>query len=455
MQVQLQRGRKKKTLQKTKTLQLKNALKCIAEYLPPDTVSFIESQVEMSKRCKRAYRWKTRDKMIDLSIFFHSRKVYKILSKLFVLPSKSTLLRDLKRMNMKPGFIESILEALQVKVNTMDTRDQNVALVFDEMSIKEDLTYNTGRDIVEGFEDFGLAGQTRFLTNHAIAFIVKGLASKWKQPIGYFLSAGPIKASVLQMLTKCCITKLQAIGLNVVALICDQGSNNRSFLGKMGENVSVNRSYIMYNDRKIFVIYDPPLLLKNVRNNLKKGDLNVNGNLVSWQHVVDFYYFDKSHEIRMAPKLTDKHIDLSPFMSMRVNLAAQVLLSHSVAAGISFLTRVKELPESAIYTAQFIEHFDALFNTFNSCSQRLGHAFNDSSGHHAFLWEILSLLDNVKTMDGKELPCTQGWKININGLLGLWHYLKTEQQFQFLLTRKLNQDCAENLFSIIRGRGGN
>ena len=79
---------------------------------------------------------------------------------------------------MKPGFIESILEALQVKVNTMHTRDQNVALVFDEMSIKEGLTYNTGRDIVEGFEDFGLAGQIRFLTNHAIAFIVKGLASK-------------------------------------------------------------------------------------------------------------------------------------------------------------------------------------------------------------------------------------------------------------------------------------
>ena len=123
--VQLQRERKKKTLQKTKTLQLKNALKYIAEYLSPDTVSFIESQVEMSKQCKRAYRWKTKDKMIALSIFFHSRKVYKILSKLFILPFKSTLLRDLKKMNMKPGFIESILEALQVKVNTMDTRDRN------------------------------------------------------------------------------------------------------------------------------------------------------------------------------------------------------------------------------------------------------------------------------------------------------------------------------------------
>ena len=143
------------------------------------------------------YRWKPKDKMIALLIFFHSRKVYKILSQLFILPSKSTLVRDVKKMNMQPGFSESMLEALKVKVNTMDPRDQNVAFVFDEMSIKHGLAYNTGKDIVEGFEDFGEMGQTRFIANHAITFMVRVLASKWKQPIGYFLSSGPIKAKIL------------------------------------------------------------------------------------------------------------------------------------------------------------------------------------------------------------------------------------------------------------------
>ena len=142
---------------------------------------------------------------------------------------------------------------------------------------------------------------------------------------------------------------------------------------------------------------------------------------------------------------------------MCVNLAAQVL-SHSVAAGISFLVTCKELPEEAIHTAHFVEHFDNSFNTFNSrslrSSQKLGHAFNDSSGHHAFLRESLILLDKVKRLDGKELPCIQGWKININALLGLWHYLKSEKNFKFILTNRLNQDCVENLFCIIRGRGG-
>ena len=42
----------------------------------------------------------------------------------------------------------------------MDCRDKNVVLVFDEMSIKEGLLYNVGRDVIEGFEDFGHIGQT-------------------------------------------------------------------------------------------------------------------------------------------------------------------------------------------------------------------------------------------------------------------------------------------------------
>ena len=89
-------------------------------------------------------------------------------------------------------------------------------------------------------------------------------------------------------------------------------------------------------------------------NHLKKGDFQVDGKLVRWQYITDFYNFDKSYKICMTPKLTNRHIDLPPFTSMHVNLAVQVL-NHSIAAGITFLTRVGELPESAKYTAQFVE----------------------------------------------------------------------------------------------------
>ena len=171
-----------------------------------------------------------------------------------------TLLRDLQKMNIKPGFSGSVIDALTLKVQAMDPIDRNVALVFDEMSIKQGLVYNEGTDSVEGFEDFGDVGQSRYIANHAIAFMVRGLASKWKQPVGYFLSSGPIKATILRSLTKQCIDKIDKTGLNVVALVCDQGSNNRSFIQHL-EKVTIEKPYFMHGNKQVFVFYDPPHLL--------------------------------------------------------------------------------------------------------------------------------------------------------------------------------------------------
>ena len=119
--MKLHRGKKKNM---SKTLKLTNALTCLSQYLSPDTFSFIESQVKMSKRSRHAYRWKTEDKMLALSIFFYSRKAYKILSQLFILPSVRTLLRDLQKMNIKPGFSQSVLDALTLKVQAMHPTDK-------------------------------------------------------------------------------------------------------------------------------------------------------------------------------------------------------------------------------------------------------------------------------------------------------------------------------------------
>ena len=130
------------------------------------------------------------------------------------------------------------------------------------------------------------------------------------------------------------------------------------------ESITLNKPYIKYGDKKIFVLYDPPNLLKNIQNNLKKTDFKNSDKIVSWQYIVDSYNFDKTQQIQMAQKLKHKHIDLLPFSTMHINLAAQVL-SHSVAAGISTLVSLKHLPVNAMYTAQFVVQFDALFNIFN------------------------------------------------------------------------------------------
>ena len=133
-------------------------------------------------------------------------QTYKLLSKLFTLPSKRTLQQSLQRTNVMPGFSDSIFAALKLKISEMDEKDRCVAVVFDEMSLKNGLVYNHGFDKIEGFEDFDEFGSFHFVADHALVFMVHGLLSKWKQPVHYFPTMGTIKPETLQQLTQIALT---------------------------------------------------------------------------------------------------------------------------------------------------------------------------------------------------------------------------------------------------------
>ena len=57
------------------------------------------------------------------------------------------------------------------------------AIMFDEMAIKEHVSYDVHNDNVCGLEYFGTGGRTRYVANHAGVFMVRGLvesgSSQW------------------------------------------------------------------------------------------------------------------------------------------------------------------------------------------------------------------------------------------------------------------------------------
>ena len=71
-----------------------------------------------------------------------------------------------------------------------------------------------------------------------------------------------------------------------------------------------------------------------------------------------------------------------------------------------------------------------------------------------FLHECLEWLDTVKSLGSRQPPCLEGWKMAIRALKLLWIELCEKHNFKYLNTNRLNQDCVENLFSVIRGKGG-
>ncbi len=108
------------------------------------------------------------------------------------------------------------------------------------------------------------------------------------------------------------------------------------------------------------------------------------------------------------------------------------------------------MPLAAKHTAKFLETFDQLFNTFNSSSlkshKKQGHALSEKSKHKEFLTDTMKYLKKIHPEKSTTLPCLEGWKLSITSLLALWDDLHGDCGYEFLLTNRLNQDCAENLF---------
>jgi hypothetical protein len=79
----------------------------------------------------------------------------------------------------------------------MSEKDLYCCLLFDEISIRENVWFNQKFDCLEGFEDLGCQGRTCNITNQALFFIVRGLHRKWKQPVAYYVSRGGTKPEML------------------------------------------------------------------------------------------------------------------------------------------------------------------------------------------------------------------------------------------------------------------
>ena len=109
-------------------------------------------------------------------------------------------------------------------------------------------------------------------------------------------------------------------------------------------------------------------------------------------------------------------------------------------------------------TADLIHRIDQLFDCFNSSSLTSSNPMktalrNGDPERIQFLKDNLKWLETVKCRSGQSLPCLEGWKQNIRALLLLFEDFK-QAGSKFLLTRRLNQDCLEHFFGVIRVKGG-
>ncbi|KAF0306397.1 Transposable element P transposase [Amphibalanus amphitrite] len=174
------------------------------------------------------------------------------------------------------------------------------------------------------------------------------------------------------------------------------------------------------------------------------------------------FHWDRSRKLRAAPKLRMLHLRPTPFKKMRVKLATQVM-SRSVAAAMVLYADLDILPPESRETAAALLKLNDLLDVLNS-SSRLAKCFHKraisqikpvtAEKHLQLLREADQWLGKWVVGDGSvRVHSIGGLRQTIRGVQSVWDRC-VEAGCEFLCTRRLNQDPLENMFGMIRQRGG-
>ncbi|XP_036337557.1 uncharacterized protein LOC118747616 [Rhagoletis pomonella] len=188
------------------------------------------------------------EKILAQNINYMSTKSYNFMRDdlLFALPHKKTLLRWRPIRSVAPGFEKKVLNNLEQIVKDMSPNERICEILFDEIGIKNDLTYNAKRDIIDGFVDYGGDNNREpIIGNKCLFFMIKGIISKWKYVLSYVVGKDAVKGPTFVKLFHENIDVAQKLGLDVKAVVCDQGPSNVRLASSL--NISQETPYFIEN----------------------------------------------------------------------------------------------------------------------------------------------------------------------------------------------------------------
>ncbi|XP_072403398.1 uncharacterized protein [Diabrotica undecimpunctata] len=397
----------KRRNQSKKRFTMEETINNMTKDLDPHVANFLKLQIKASKFKPKGRRYNLEEKVLGLILQRQSPKSYKLFGKLFATPSKNTLNHMLNRIPIDAGINETIFRNLKQNVAKLSKRDKVCILMFDEMALQPHLDLNAKNREFDGFVDCGDERNNKF-ADHAQVFMIKGITKKWKQPVAYTFSQGTTTTIDLVRQIKGIIVECEKAGLTVVATVSDQGSTNVgaiNYLVKYNasqENTLKKIKLYEINGHPIVHIYDPPHLLKGIRNNLmtKKLFWKKNNNLVigDWADIVMTYEIDNDiGRFRALNKIHKGHVYAKYMKKMKVSHAAQVF-SHTMASimnlflrkGVSSNDGKLVLQRNSLGTVSVLQFFDSLFDSVNghtlypSAGKKLKCAVKEGSGHINF-----------------------------------------------------------------------
>ena len=429
-----------------------------------------------------------------LSLHAKSPAAYKELrdSGVLVLPSQRTL-RDYRNLfKPKPGFNPENIQRLKELSNDYFDIQRYVVLSFDEMKIQAKLVFDKRTNELIGFVDLGEENLNEALTStnelvtHALAFLVRGVATDLKYTLAYFLTKDVTSYQLMSLFWKAvCVLEI-ACNLWICAAVSDGASPNRrcyemhaDIAGNSSEGLVHATINLFCPSRKIYFFSDAPHLVKTARNCLfnsgsgkRTRHLWNNDKYMLWEQIAKLYFSDLECGLHQLPKLTVDHIVLKSYSKMKVNLAIQVL-SKTVSLALKRFYTAGEADETAKLCEMINDFFDCLnvrsFHEYERKRNPLLAPYRSCTDsrfqclENVFLKYLADWLSSTQTRAGMFTPdekarmflsvqTYKGLQITVKSVVQLTKFLLSEG-FEGVLTERFCQDDVEEYFGYQRAQG--
>ncbi|CAH2083834.1 unnamed protein product [Euphydryas editha] len=229
----------------------------------PTFAILLQGQIKNSKCHLRGRRWSKEEIITALRIFKRSPTCYRLLRRLFTLPSPSTLKNILNKQFAISEVYETIVpfsvrlnepmfKTLRKFVNTQKHCGNEYILMFDEMSMKKKNINYECKCLAEGLQDHSTQGRSGLIASYALVFMIGGIRKKVKQLIAHYFSSGFATADRLAVLIKEVLHQFYKAGVNIAVTVCYMDGVNGRALSILG--ASTEHPYITMENRKIVVM---------------------------------------------------------------------------------------------------------------------------------------------------------------------------------------------------------
>ena len=243
---------------------------------------FWDQQAKALSTAPRQRRWHPMLIRWCLHLKMLSTAAYDSLRGILQLPCGRTL-QDYTRWikadcGVQPEVTEQLLK--ETNLDSLEEWQKYVAVVFDEMKIKEGIVYNKHDCRIVGFVNFGNTNNELLslvdgcsqppVAKHMLAFMVRGIFIRLTFPYAQYPTTD-ITSDLLYPLVWEVVKNLECAGFRVISLTGDKASVNQTFFqmnqsAKKTEKVHKIRNPYSIDGSYIYFISDVPHLIKTTRN---------------------------------------------------------------------------------------------------------------------------------------------------------------------------------------------